>query len=133
MYGNIQEPLSYSQTQLHIVQQERDTIVSKQLHFHVLVIPPPLQQDNTSHISGITCYDVKEQQYRQDFYFVDRFHGSEIHSDRCTATCEAHTNCPDESARLRADNVRNEVVTMRRSQLLKMLSLYTNFLSKLFR
>jgi hypothetical protein len=64
--------------------------------------------------------------YREDFYFVDRFHGSAHHGDRCTAGCEAHTNFADESACLLADNVRNDVVTIHRSQeVLKMLSLYT--------
>jgi hypothetical protein len=62
--------------------------------------------------------------YREDFYFVDRFHGSALHSDRCAAGCEAHMNFADESACLTADNVRNEVVTIHRSQMLKMLSLY---------
>jgi hypothetical protein len=58
---------------------------------------------------------------REDFYFDDRLHG-----DRCTAGCGAHTNFADESACLKADNVRNEVVTIHRSQeMLKMLSLYT--------
>jgi hypothetical protein len=63
--------------------------------------------------------------YREDFYFVDRFHGSALHGDRCTAGCEAHTNFRDESGCLTADNVRNEVVKIHRSQqALKMLSLY---------
>jgi hypothetical protein len=40
--------------------------------------------------------------------------------------CEAHTNFADESACLTADNVRNEVATIHRSQeVLKVLSLYT--------
>jgi hypothetical protein len=43
------------------------------------------------------------------------------------AACrEAHTNFADESAYLTTDNIRNEVVTIHRSQkMLKMLSLYT--------
>jgi hypothetical protein len=46
--------------------------------------------------------------------------------DRCAAGCEAHTNFADESASLMADNVRNEVVPIHRSQeILKMISLYT--------
>jgi hypothetical protein len=41
----------------------------------------------------------------------------------CAACCEAHTNFADESACLKADNVRNEVVTIHRSQVvLKILS-----------
>jgi hypothetical protein len=64
--------------------------------------------------------------YREDFYFVDWFHGSALHGDRSAACCEAHTNFPDESACLTADNVRNEVVTIHRLQeVFKMLSLYT--------
>jgi hypothetical protein len=46
----------------------------------------------------------------EDFYFVDRLHGSALHGYRCTAGCETHTNFADESASLTADNVRNEVV-----------------------
>jgi hypothetical protein len=62
---------------------------------------------------------------REDFYFVDQFHGSALHGDRCTAGCEVHTNFADESGCLMADNVRNEVVVIYRSQeVLKMLSLY---------
>jgi hypothetical protein len=64
--------------------------------------------------------------YREYFYFVDRFHGSAHHDDRCTAGCEARTNFTDESACLTADNVRNEIVTIHRSQeILKMLCHYT--------
>jgi hypothetical protein len=42
------------------------------------------------------------------FNSVDRFHGSTLHGDRCTAGCEAHTNYADESVCLMADNVWNE-------------------------
>jgi hypothetical protein len=64
--------------------------------------------------------------YREDFYFVDRFHGSALHGDRGAASREEHTNFADESACLTTDNVRNEVVTIHRSQeMLKILSLYT--------
>jgi hypothetical protein len=64
--------------------------------------------------------------YMEDFHFVDRFHGSALHDDRCTAGCGTHTNFADESACLTADNVRNEVVRIHRSQgVLNMLSLYT--------
>jgi hypothetical protein len=53
-------------------------------------------------------------------------HGSVLHGDRCAAGCEAHTDFSDESLCLLTDNVRNEVVTIDRSQeVLKMLSLYT--------
>jgi hypothetical protein len=44
--------------------------------------------------------------YREDFYFADRFHGSALHGDRCTAGCEEHTNSVNESACLTTDNVR---------------------------
>jgi hypothetical protein len=59
------------------------------------------------------CYfparnDEISQLYRENFYFVDRFHGSALHNDRCIAGCEAHTNFSDESVCLAADNVRNE-------------------------
>jgi hypothetical protein len=33
---------------------------------------------------------------RDYFYFVDRFHGSALHGDWCTAGREAHTNIADE-------------------------------------
>jgi hypothetical protein len=46
--------------------------------------------------------------YREDFYFVDRFHGSALHSDRCTTYCKEHMNFADESACLMADNVLND-------------------------
>jgi hypothetical protein len=49
-----------------------------------------------------------------------------VHGDRCTAGCEADTNFVGESICLLADNFRNEVVTIHRSQEeFKMLSLYT--------
>jgi hypothetical protein len=31
------------------------------------------------------------------YSLFDRFHGSALHGDRCTAYCEAHTNFADES------------------------------------
>jgi hypothetical protein len=43
---------------------------------------------------------------KEDFYFVDRLHGSALHGDRCTAGCEAHTTFADESICLLADNNR---------------------------
>jgi hypothetical protein len=52
--------------------------------------------------------------YREDFYFVDWFHCSALHSDWCTTGCEVHTNFVDESACLTADKIRNEVVTIHR-------------------
>jgi hypothetical protein len=59
-------------------------------------------------------------------YLCWPLHCSALHGDQCTAGCEAHTNFADESACLTADNVRNEVVTIHRSQeVLKMLSFYT--------
>jgi hypothetical protein len=30
--------------------------------------------------------------YTENFYFVDRFHGSALHNERCTAGYEARTN-----------------------------------------
>jgi hypothetical protein len=41
----------------------------------------------------------------EDFYFIDRFNGSALHGNRCTAGCEAHTNFTNESACLTADNI----------------------------
>jgi hypothetical protein len=71
-------------------------------------------------------HSISYKRYRDDFYFVDRFHGSALHGDRGAACREANTIFFDESARLTADNVQNEVVTIHRSQeVLKMLSLYT--------
>jgi hypothetical protein len=46
-----------------------------------------------------------------------RVHGSALHGDRCTAGREAHANISDESA----DNIWNEIVTIHRSQVLKIL------------
>jgi hypothetical protein len=43
-------------------------------------------------------------------------YGSALHGDRCIAGCEADTNFADESICMLADNVRNEVVTIHRSQ-----------------
>jgi hypothetical protein len=66
--------------------------------------------------------------YREDFYFVVRFHGSALHGDQCAACCETHTNFAEESACLTADNVRNEgnffTFVHRSKEVLKMLSLY---------
>jgi hypothetical protein len=45
-----------------------------------------------------------------------RVHGFALHGDRCTAGREAHANFADESACLMADNIRNAVVTIHRSQ-----------------
>jgi hypothetical protein len=62
---------------------------------------------------------------QRGFYFVDRFHGYALHGDRCTAGRAARTNFADETAYLTADNFRNEIVTIHRSQkVFKMLSLY---------
>jgi hypothetical protein len=41
--------------------------------------------------------------YKEDFYFVDDFHGNQ-----CVVGCEAHTNFADESACLMAISIRNE-------------------------
>jgi hypothetical protein len=61
--------------------------------------------------------------YREYLYCVGRALDSALHGDRCAACREMHTNFADESACLTADNVRNEVVTIHRSQeVLKMLS-----------
>jgi hypothetical protein len=38
---------------------------------------------------------------------VDRVRDSALHSGRCAACCEAHTNFADESEYLTADNVRS--------------------------
>jgi hypothetical protein len=64
--------------------------------------------------------------YRDDFYFVGRFHGSALHGYRGAVCCETHTNFADESACLTADYVRNDVVAIHRLQeVLKMLSIHT--------
>jgi hypothetical protein len=63
--------------------------------------------------------------YKEDFYFVDLFHGSAHYGDQCIARCEVHTNFTNESAFLTASNIQNEVVTIHSlQQVLKMLSLY---------
>jgi hypothetical protein len=40
--------------------------------------------------------------HREDFYFVDWFHVSAVHSNQGASGCEAHTNFADESACLMA-------------------------------
>jgi hypothetical protein len=63
--------------------------------------------------------------YRDNFTLLQWFHGSTLHGDRCAAFHNVHTNFADESACLKANNVRNEVVTIYRShEILKILSLY---------
>jgi hypothetical protein len=52
--------------------------------------------------------------YSEDFYSVDQFHGSPLHSDWCIAGCEADKNFADDSACLTADIFRNEVITIHR-------------------
>jgi hypothetical protein len=47
--------------------------------------------------------------YREDFYFVDRFHSSALHGDWCTTGYEAHMNFANDSACLMANNFWNEV------------------------
>jgi hypothetical protein len=65
--------------------------------------------------------------YREDFYFVDRFYYSALHGDRGAACSEKHTNFADESACLTADNIRNEVVAIHRSQeVLKHADIFRN-------
>jgi hypothetical protein len=44
----------------------------------------------------------------EDFYFVDRLHGSALQGDRCTTGCEAHGNFVDDSACLTAVNMLGE-------------------------
>jgi hypothetical protein len=59
---------------------------------------------------------TRSHTYRENFYFVDWFHGCALHSDRSTAGCETHKNFANESICLLADNVQNKVVTIHRSQ-----------------
>jgi hypothetical protein len=62
----------------------------------------------------------------EDFYFVDWFYGSALHSNQGTSCGKAHMNFAEESACLTTDNVWNKNVTIHISQeVLKMLSLYT--------
>jgi hypothetical protein len=66
------------------------------------------------------------QVYREEFYFVDQFHGSVLHGDQSTASCEAYTDFAYVSTCLMADNIEDEVVTIHRSQeMLKILFRYT--------
>jgi hypothetical protein len=77
-------------------------------------------------VSSATFLRVKWLKYWDDFLFVAWFQGSELHGGWCAVCYEAQTNFADESAGLTADNVRNEVITIRRSQnVFKMLSFYT--------
>jgi hypothetical protein len=69
---------------------------------------------------------MKLGMYREDFYFVDRFHGSALHGYRCIAGCEAHTNFADESACLTADNILNEVVTQDVFKMLLHVDIFRN-------
>jgi hypothetical protein len=63
---------------------------------------------------------------REDFYFVDRFHGSALHDDWSIADCEAYTNLADESICLAGNYVRKEVLIIHRSQVvLEILYLFT--------
>jgi hypothetical protein len=50
-----------------------------------------------------------DELYTEILTLVDRFHGSELHGDWCTAGCDAHTNFVNESICLLDDNVPNEV------------------------
>jgi hypothetical protein len=64
--------------------------------------------------------------YLQEGYYVCWLvHGSVLHSDQCTAGCEAHMNFANGSIHLLADNIQNVVVTIHRPQVLKMLFLST--------
>jgi hypothetical protein len=57
---------------------------------------------------------------------VDWAHGSALHGSQGGASCEMHMNSANESACQMADNIRNEVVTIHRSQeVLKMPSSLT--------
>jgi hypothetical protein len=72
------------------------------------------------------CNGTSYPLYRDDFYFVDRFHDSACYKVINVLLAEWHTNSADESACLIVDNIQNKVVTIHRSQeVLKMLSLYT--------
>jgi hypothetical protein len=62
--------------------------------------------------------------YKEDFYSVDQFHGSPFHNNRGPACHKAHTNFVNESACVTADKIWNSVVTIHRSQEVKMLTLY---------
>jgi hypothetical protein len=46
----------------------------------------------------------KKPKVREDFYFIDWFHGSAHHGSRCVASCNAHTNFAVESACQTPDN-----------------------------
>jgi hypothetical protein len=43
-------------------------------------------------------------------------HGSVLHGNRCTAGCDVRTNFADDLLCLLAENIRNEVATIHRSQ-----------------
>jgi hypothetical protein len=71
------------------------------------------------------CNGTSYPLHREDFYFVDWFHGSACYTVTGVLLAEGHTNFADESACLIVDNIQNKVVTIHRSQeVLKMLSLY---------
>jgi hypothetical protein len=67
------------------------------------------------------------------FYSLDEFMAV-LHSNRCTASCEAHANSVDESACLMANNSWNEVITIHRAyEMLKMpSSLHTDIFCNCF-
>jgi hypothetical protein len=75
--------------------------------YHIFI--PPRMKCVTGEIILVCHYVwVSIHIYREDFYFVDPFHGRALNGDRCAACCDAHTNFADESACLTADDVRNE-------------------------
>jgi hypothetical protein len=53
----------------------------------------------------------------EDFFFVDRFHGSALHNCPCATFCQAQKNFAYESACLTADNFRNEGKLLLSSQI----------------
>jgi hypothetical protein len=61
-------------------------------------------------------HSIADSMPKEYFYYVDRVHGSALHGGRCAACREAHTNFADESACLTANNFRNKVITIHRSQ-----------------
>jgi hypothetical protein len=76
--------------------------------FYHIFIPPRMKSVAGEIILVCHYVWVSVHIHREDFYFVNPFHGCALHGDQCAAYCDAHTNFAYESACLTGDDVRNE-------------------------
>jgi hypothetical protein len=85
-------------------------------------------------LGNFDIYTYKHTHTQGGSYLSWPVHGSALHGDLCAAGCEAHMNFAYKSTCLLADNIRNAVDTIHRSQeVLKMLSLSITDLTQLRR